>query len=88
MATTPVQRRIRFFLQLVLVILILPGLPLLISADWGWAAVWILFLFQSLVFLISRGLLWRKSPDLLLERSQSMEHKDTAAFTHSPDPPQ
>jgi|GEM_PF-5053813 len=57
MSLTPVQRKIRFALQLVLVILILPGLPLLIGADWGWAAAWILFLFQSLSFVVSRSLL-------------------------------
>ncbi len=80
MSLTNVQRKIKFALQLVLVILILPGLPLLIGADWGWAAAWILFLFQSLGFLISRGLLWRKNPNLFRERSHSMEHEDTASF--------
>lgn len=80
MSPTPVKQRIKFILQLLLVILVLPGLPLLIGADCGWAAAWILFLFQSLGFLVTRSLLWRKSPDLFLERSHSMEHEDTATF--------
>ncbi len=74
------NQNVRFILQMLFVIFILPCLPLLIAGDWKWPAAWILFLFQSIGFTISRAVLWRVKPDLFYERQHSMEHWDTARF--------
>jgi protein-S-isoprenylcysteine O-methyltransferase Ste14 len=63
--------------QLILVIVILPGLPLLVAWRWDWWEAWVYLAVAALGFLVSRALAMRRHPDLLVERARSLEHADT-----------
>ena len=63
---------IRTIVQLVLVLIVMPLLPMLISGAWAWWEAWIYAVLTFFGFMISRGLASRRHPDILDERARSM----------------
>jgi protein-S-isoprenylcysteine O-methyltransferase Ste14 len=63
--------------QLLLVVVIIPGLPLLVAWRWDWWEAWVYLAVGALGFIISRALALRRHPDLLVERTRSFSHADT-----------
>lgn len=59
--------------QLILVLIVLPMLPMIISGVWDWWEAWAYVIVSFVGFIVSRGLAARRHPDLLEERSRSME---------------
>lgn len=67
----------RIVIMLLLVLVIIPMLPILISGRWGWWEAWIMAAIFILTFIVSRALAVRKTPDILKERANYGQHKDT-----------
>jgi cytochrome c-type biogenesis protein CcmH/NrfG len=67
----------RLVVQLLLVVVALPLLPLLISGKWGWWEAWVYALLAIFGFVISRILALRRHPDLAAERARFADHEDT-----------
>jgi protein-S-isoprenylcysteine O-methyltransferase Ste14 len=67
-------------LQLVVVVLVFPLLPMIISGAWDWWAAWAYAIVSILGFVISRMLASRRHPDLLVERARSMEMQDAKSW--------
>jgi protein-S-isoprenylcysteine O-methyltransferase Ste14 len=67
----------RTIVMLVVVVLIAPFLPMLISGQWDWWEAWVYALVSILAFVGSRALAGRRHPDLLVERARFMQAKDT-----------
>ena len=70
----------RVILQMVLVVLAAPFIPMIISGDWNWWGAWAYAVASILAFVISRVFAGRRHPDLLAERARFMEAKDTKAW--------
>ncbi len=66
----------RAVFRMIFFIIVIPFLPLLISAHWGWWEAWIYAILYILGFAVSRALAARRHPDLLVERARFMQHKD------------
>lgn len=62
---------------MVIVVLIAPLLPMIISAQWDWWEAWAYALASILSFVVSRLIVKRVHPDLIKERARFMEAKDT-----------
>lgn len=75
---TEIKRTFTFkiIFQLVIVVVLLPLLPMLISGAWDWREAWVYAAVSSLGFVLSRGLAARRHPDILKERARSMELQD------------
>lgn len=67
----------RVVVQLIIVVVIVPLLPLVISGDWDWWQGWAYAALNTLSFVFSRLILARVHPDLIRERARFMEAKDT-----------
>jgi protein-S-isoprenylcysteine O-methyltransferase Ste14 len=67
----------RVIVQMVIVIVIAPFIPLIISAQWDWWQAWAYAVSSILAFAISRLIVARKHPDLIAERARFMDAKDT-----------
>jgi protein-S-isoprenylcysteine O-methyltransferase Ste14 len=65
--------------MLVLVVLV-PFLPLLISGLWDWWEAWIYGFLLVGSFVLSRVLAARRHPDLLAERARFLRHADAAPW--------
>lgn len=63
-------------IQLIIVIVILPLLPMIISGRWDWWEAWVYALALILGFIVSRALAARAHPGILKERSDSFDKKD------------
>lgn len=63
----------RVILQMLVFVVVIPGLPLLISQRWGWWEAWAYVIICVLGFAVSRWLAARRHPDLLAERARSMQ---------------
>jgi hypothetical protein len=59
----------RLILQLFIVLVIVPLLPMIVSSRWAWPEAWIYAGIQILGFVLSRALVARRHPDLLAERA-------------------
>ncbi|MCF7797419.1 MAG: isoprenylcysteine carboxylmethyltransferase family protein [Candidatus Marinimicrobia bacterium] len=70
----------KVLVQLVVVIILIPFSPLLISFDWDWLEAWVYAIVAVLGFFISHWLVWRRSPDLLSERAQMLNHPDAKSW--------
>ena len=64
----------RYLIQLFLIIIVIPFLPLLISGSWDWWEAWVYGLISVFGFVISRTLAAKRNPDLIEERAQLMKH--------------
>ena len=67
----------RAIVMMVLVVLIAPFLPMIISSHWDWPEAWVYAITSILTFVGSRALAGRRHPDLLVERARFMQAKDT-----------
>ncbi len=67
----------RLVVQLVIVVLVAPLLPMIISGDWGWWQGWVYAAVNILSFVVSRLILARVHPDLIRERARFMDAQDT-----------
>jgi len=63
-------------LLVVLVVVVMPFLPLLISQQWRWVEAWAFGLTFSVGFVLSRLLVARTHPDLLTERARGLRQDD------------
>lgn len=70
----------RVIAQMLVFIVLVPFLPLLISARWGWWEAWAYALIGILGFAISRALAARRHPDLLAERARFLQQKDATPW--------
>ncbi len=66
--------------QLVLVLLIFPLLPILITWKWNWWQAWVYYVLLVLSFIVSRNLARKRHPDILQERAEYMEHENTQTW--------
>jgi protein-S-isoprenylcysteine O-methyltransferase Ste14 len=62
--------------RLVIVLLVVPLAPMIISGAWGWWEAWAYATINILGFIISRVLAARRNPDIIAERARSMELQD------------
>lgn len=62
--------------RLLLVLVLLPFSPILITGRWGWWEAWAYGLMAVLGFAISRVLAARRHPDLIAERARFVSHED------------
>ena len=70
----------RVILQMLIMIVLVPFLPLLISGHWGWWQAWAYGLICVVGFTISRMLVSRRHPDLIAERARFLQHEDAASW--------
>lgn len=68
---------LRVVIQLVIVVLVAPFLPMIVSGQWRWWQAWAYAVVSILSFVISRLIVNRRHPDLIKERARFMEAKDT-----------
>lgn len=67
---------LKVIVQLLIVVVILPLLPLIISGAWTWQEAWIYAVISTVGFILSRWLAAKRHPDILAERARSMELQD------------
>jgi protein-S-isoprenylcysteine O-methyltransferase Ste14 len=67
----------RAIVQMVIIILIAPFIPMIISSQWDWWQAWAYAVVSILSFILSRLVVVRKHPDLIKERARFMQAKDT-----------
>lgn len=77
MAKTEKDLTLRIVIQLIIVVLIAPFIPMIISSQWGWWQAWAYAAASILSFVISRLIVNRIHPDLIKERARFMTAKDT-----------
>ncbi len=70
----------KIIIQLLIVVIITPLLPILISQKWDWTEAWIYAGIQILGFIISRALAAKAHPDILQERAKSLERENTKSW--------
>lgn len=68
---------LRVIVMTVIVVVVAPFLPMIISTQWDWWEAWAYALASILAFVISRLIVARVHPDLIRERARFMEAKDT-----------
>lgn len=61
---------------MLLIIVVVPFLPLLISGQWDWWEAWVYALVGIFGFVISRLLAARRHPDLIAERARFLQQPD------------
>lgn len=71
---------LRVIVQLLIVVVLLPLLPILISGAWDWWEAWIYAVISAVGFILSRWLAAKRHPDILQERARSMELQDAKAW--------
>jgi protein-S-isoprenylcysteine O-methyltransferase Ste14 len=67
----------RAVVQVVIVVLIAPFIPMIVSGAWNWAEAWAYALLSILSFVVSRLIAGRRHPDLIRERARFLEAQDT-----------
>lgn len=77
MTEQPKVNLVRVLVQLLVVLILFPLLPMIISGDWGWWQGWVYFALTVLSFILSRLVLRRVHPDLIRERARFMEAENT-----------
>jgi len=68
---------LRVIVMTVVVVVVAPFLPMIISGQWDWWQAWGYALASILSFVLSRAIVARVHPDLIKERARFMEAKDT-----------
>lgn len=61
---------------MLLIVVVVPFLPLLISGQWDWWEAWVYALVGIFGFVLSRVLVARRNPDLIAERARYLQHAD------------
>jgi protein-S-isoprenylcysteine O-methyltransferase Ste14 len=70
----------RVIVLTLIVVVVIPFLPLLISRQWDWWEAWIYAFISILGWAISRALAARRHPDLLAERARFLRHEDAKTW--------
>lgn len=70
----------RTILRLLLVVVVIPCLPVLLTGRWDWWQAWVFALISVLGFALSRGLAARRHPDLIAERANAVMGTGTRSF--------
>jgi protein-S-isoprenylcysteine O-methyltransferase Ste14 len=70
----------KIIIQLLIVVVIMPLLPQIISGRWNWWEAWVFSLTLILGFVLSRLVVAQRHPDLLAERAHSMDKKDAKSW--------
>lgn len=70
----------RTILRLVLILLVFPLTPMIVSGAWDWWEAWAYAAINILGFIVSRILAARRNPDILAERARSMELQDAKSW--------
>jgi len=68
---------LRALIQVTLVVVVAPFIPLIISGQWNWWQAWVYAIASIFAFIISRIFVNRRHPDLLAERARFTSAKDT-----------
>ncbi|HEX6271218.1 MAG TPA: isoprenylcysteine carboxylmethyltransferase family protein [Anaerolineales bacterium] len=63
----------RTLVRVVIVVVIFPLIPMIISGHWDWREAWVYAILSILAFIVSRALAARQHPDILEERARSMD---------------
>lgn len=71
---------LRVIIQLIIVVLVAPFIPMIISGQWSWWQAWAYALVSILAFVISRIIVNRVHPDLIQERARFLNAKDTKSW--------
>ena len=66
--------------RLLVLVVVIPCLPLLISWRWAWWEAWLYAVTAILGFAVSRVLAIRRHPDLFGERARFLGHEDIVAW--------
>ena len=66
----------RTLVRTIIIVVMFPLIPLIISGRWDWREAWVYALVSILGFVVSRVWAARQHPDLLEERARSMDLKD------------
>lgn len=66
----------RLIVQLLIVIVVVPLLPMLISGRWNWWEAWAYAAIHILGLIVSRWLAARRHPDILAERARATSHEN------------
>jgi len=66
----------KIIVRLVIVLLVVPLAPMIISGTWDWWEAWAYAIINILGFIVSRVLAARRNPDIITERARSMELQD------------
>ena len=67
-------------IKLMIIVVVVPFLPILISRDWSWWEAWVYGGINVSGFVISRILAGRRHPDLIAERGRFLDHPDTVSW--------
>lgn len=67
----------RIVIMLLLVLVVIPLLPILISGRWNWWEAWLMAVIFVLAFIVSRAIARRRNPDILIERANYYTHENT-----------
>jgi len=60
---------VRIAVMLLMVMVLFPLLPMIISGRWDWWQAWVMAAIFMLGFIVSRAIAARKTPDILKERA-------------------
>ena len=71
---------VRAVVQMVIVVVVAPFIPMIISGKWDWWQAWAYALVSVLAFAVSRLVVNRVHPDLIEERARFMQAKDTKSW--------
>jgi protein-S-isoprenylcysteine O-methyltransferase Ste14 len=71
---------LRIIIQLIIVVLVAPFIPMIISGQWSWWQAWAYALVSILAFVVSRIIVNRVHPDLIQERARFLNAKDTKSW--------
>jgi len=71
---------VRIAVMLLLVMVLFPLLPMIISGRWNWWQAWVMFALFVLSFIVSRAIAARKTPDILKERANYATQGNTQAW--------
>lgn len=77
MAETEKNLTLLMIVQVALVVLVAPFIPMIVSSQWDWWQAWAYAAVSILSFVISRLIVNRVHPDLIKERGRFMQAKDT-----------
>lgn len=67
-------------IRLVLIIVVFPLIPMIISGAWNWWEAWVYAIISILGFIVSRVLASRRHPDIIAERARSMEMQNAKSW--------
>ena len=70
----------RILVRMLIVIVLFPLIPMIVSGNWAWWEAWTYGLISVVSFFISRLLAAQRNPDLLEERARSMDLEDAKSW--------